>query len=496
MNPSEGPPAEQSTDAAVKTTAAMMAKARKFFEHAKKSAETRNYDYAVNLYADGLLLWPDAVEEGLKPLRVVATARKLDGGKPAGFLAARKFPIGGKDHKRSVNNALRLFGLDPTNITHMQQILTLASIAKLDRVVAWIAPVLAEAYSTMTKKLPESHYAESCSAMAYSADLAMAAGFDSVATDILNANITIAQIWANQHPNSSVAPKVRSDASGKLTIVKGQFDRAEGFTDSMKDRQGQLDNYDRAKQVHTADKFAEIISRARKDWSANADSPAKLGALVDLMVKTESEIVENEAISLLEGEYGRSNDYTFKRRADEIRMKQFARRRRELTTKLAAQPESAAARQELNEFARKQNEAELVIFQNRLKQYPTDSMVKYRIGERMFSLRRFDEAIPFLQQSQSDARLKGQSRLLIGRCFFERNFLDQAIETLTAAAAEVATEGGPLALELNYWCARALEAAGRANDARKVYGQLIQTDYNYKDARQRLEQLAASEKKS
>jgi|CXWL01.1.fsa_nt_gi tetratricopeptide (TPR) repeat protein len=497
MSETEGSAAGQDAAAenASRISDLIKAKARKFFEHAKKSAETRNYDYAVNLYADGLALWPDAVEEGLKPLRVVATARKLDGGKPAGFLGARKFPVGGKDVLKSFNNALRLFGLDPTNIVHLQQILTLASRARLARVAAWIAPVLAEAYDT-TKKLPESHYAESCAAMAASADLAMAAGDDQVSTDILNANITVAQIWANHHPDSSAAPKARSDASGKLTIVKGQFDRADGFTDSMKDRQSQQALYDREKQVHTSDKFAELIGKARKEWDQNADSPVKLGALVDLMVKTENDQVENEAIALLESEYARSKDYTFKRRADEIRMKQFARQQRALSERLTAQSENAALRQEFVELVRRQSEAELSIFQDRLRQYPTDSMVKYQIGVRLFRLRRFDEAIPFFQQSQADTKLRGQSRLLTGRCFFERGFLDQAVETLSAAAVETSAESGPLGLELNYWCARALEAAGRAGEARKVYGQLIQTDYNYKDARQRLEQLAAAEKKS
>jgi hypothetical protein len=46
-----------------------------------------------------------------------------------------------------------------------------------------------------------------------------------------------------------------------------------------------------------------------------------------------------------------------------------------------------------------------------------------------------------------------------------------------------------LALDLNYWLARGLEAAGDALEAKKVYGDLIQSDYNYRDARHRLEKL-------
>ena len=73
-------------------TEAGKAKARKLFAHAKKASDTRNYDYAIELYVSGLACWPDAVEEGLKMLRVVATARQLEGGRPPGFMVARKYP--------------------------------------------------------------------------------------------------------------------------------------------------------------------------------------------------------------------------------------------------------------------------------------------------------------------------------------------------------------------------------------------------------------------
>ena len=41
--------------------------------------------------------------------------------------------------------------------------------------------------------------------------------------------------------------------------------------------------------------------------------------------------------------------------------------------------------------------------------------------------------------------------------------------------------------------ARGLEASHHEEDARKVYGHLIQIDYNYADARQRLEKLVAGD---
>jgi len=44
-------------------------------------------------------------------------------------------------------------------------------------------------------------------------------------------------------------------------------------------------------------------------------------------------------------------------------------------------------------------------------------------------------------------------------------------------------------MNLNYWLARTLEASKETEEARKVYGHLIQLDYNFLDARMRLEKL-------
>jgi hypothetical protein len=51
--------------------------------------------------------------------------------------------------------------------------------------------------------------------------------------------------------------------------------------------------------------------------------------------------------------------------------------------------------------------------------------------------------------------------------------------------------GDDLGKSLHYWLGRACEAAGKAEDASRAFGQVIQWDYNYRDVRQRLEALEA-----
>lgn len=468
------------------------AKARKWFAHARKAAETRNYDYAIELYVNGLELWPEAIDEGLKPLRVAGTARKLAGGKPAGFLAARKRPTGGKEPAKSLNNALYLFGMDPVNITLMEQIQQLAAKADNIGTARWMAPILVEACNS-GKKLSENRYAAITLAMETAAKRAIDFIEDAAALDILQANITISRIWEEHYPESSAAQKARSNASGNLTIVKGRFTRGDDFKESLKDAEYQHDLHDRDKTTHSVDRNRELIDRAKAEWEQNRGVPTKLIKVADLMIRSQDEALEQEAMQLLMKEFREAGDYVYKAKAEDILMRQMARQRREFVEKIKADPGDNALRKAFNQHALKQTATEVKIYRERMKQYPTDNRLRFMLATRLFAARQFDEAIPLFQQAQSDARCKTEARLYLGRCFYEKRFVDQAIGTLRKAIEEADTQTSKLAMDLNYWLGRSLEAGGHADDAREVYGSLIEIDYNFLDARQRLEKLVSGD---
>jgi tetratricopeptide (TPR) repeat protein len=484
----EGVPAEPA-----EPSEATKAEARKWFAHAKKAAETRNYDYAIELYVNGLALWPNAIEEGLKTLRVAGTARRLAGGKPVGFMAGRKRPTTGKDVHKSLNNALYLFGMSPVDPAHMEQILQLAAKARCVGVAQWMAAVLTDAY-TSTKKIGENRYAAACASMDAAADVAMQTHQDEAAMIILQANITAARIWAGHYPNSAAAQKAHSNASGKLTIVKGHFASADGFAESLKDAELQHDLHDRDKAVHSEDRTQELVDRARQDWEEHRNVPAKLIRLVDLMLRTQTDSAENEAVSLLETQYSTTRDYIFRHKADDVRMRQLNRHRRDLLAKVKAHPGDADLRKAVVELAAKQIDAEIKVYQDRQRQYPSDMRIRYMLATRFFAAKRYDDAIPLFQQAQADGRCRTESRMYIGRCFYEKKFYEQAEGVLRKAFEELETKESLVAMELQYWLARSLEAADKAAEAKEVYGHLIQLDYNFQDARQRLEKLGTADK--
>jgi tetratricopeptide (TPR) repeat protein len=463
-------------------------RAQKLFSHAKKAEESRNYDYAIELYVQGLALWPDALDEGLKKLRVVATARKQMGGKPPGFMTRRKYPTNSKDAAANLNNVLHIFGLNPADILTMEHILQLAQAANCDVVGQWIAPVLADAYNN-AKKLPANHYHTAADAMDVLSHLAVRFDNAEGAMEIRRAEQSTAQIWSRHYPDSPDTGRVLGRATSNLTIIKGKFDKAEGFVESLRDADQQREIHDRDRRTHTADRMQHLIQNARRDWEANRNVPNKLLNLVDLLTRTGNDATENEAVSLLEAEYAQSSNFVFKQKADELRVRQFSRRTRELADAAAAHPDDAEIKQRYLSQRQAQLEFETGMYEARQRQYPTDLKTKYRLGQRYFLAGRVDDSIPLFQVAAADPRIRSEALLALGRCFFEKRFFDQSVETLRRGVDETDSRTSPVAMELNYWLGRSLEESRDAGSAKKVYGSLIQIDYNYKDARQRLETL-------
>lgn len=466
------------------------AAARKCFDHARKMGDAKNYDYAIELYMQGLGMWASAVEEGLKMLRVVGVARRQAGKGAPGFLTTRKFPVGGKDALKNLLSAYNLFALDPMNSQYHEAILVNAAKLGLARVGLWIAPILWESFSREGKMSP-ARSEVIFKALNEVGDRLQAASDYKSAAEVFKVSQYFADAWKQAQPDKPEAHRAVSAASSKLTIVVGRFDTDEDFRSSLKDAEAQRDQHDRQRSVQQEDRLRELIEKARADYRANPNVPLKLLTLVDLLSRQEAEAEEDEAIALLAEASTRIQDYSLKIKSDDIRVRRLRRREREAIEKHRAAPQDAALKHEAERRRRSRVEEELKIFEDRIAHYPTDMRLRYEMGVRLFELGRIDEAIPCFQQAQSEPKRRDHARLYVGRCFYEKKFHAQAESVFRQTLADHEVKTDDVGKELQYWLARTLEAAGRATEAGGVYGQLIQIDYNYRDARLRFEKLNA-----
>ncbi len=137
-------------------------------------------------------------------------------------------------------------------------------------------------------------------------------------------------------------------------------------------------------------------------------------------------------------------------------------------------------------------------YAERVKNYPTDLKMKYEYGRRLFEARDFDEAIGAFQQAKNDPKVRSASHEFLGRAYAERSWFEEAIDTLRHGIETHPLYDDTLGMDLRYYLMDALErlatkdqSLALAKEAREVASQILQTDINYRDIRQRMDNIRA-----
>ncbi len=457
-----------------------IAKARSWFTKGQGLAAKKNYDYAIESYISGLNFWPEAVDEGHKPCRAAALFR---GSKKASFADGYKYKITDKDPKKAMLNAEMLLSKDPNNVGYMEAVFKNAARAGFDQTVMWMGELLADAAVRETKPNPERFillrkvYEEVGDRNERDTPELSIQAFER-AVDALS------KLRALKPNDMQVSTDLR-DVAGKLTILKGRYSTADSFRESVHDTAGQKELHDKDRMFQSDERMTVLIAAARKRYEADPTDRLAVNELAGLLCRQEDAKSEQEAIVLLRQAAEQTGEYRFKMQADDIRIRQLKRQAK----KIVASGDADAARKHKIEILR----LELNVFKERCDHYPTDMRVRFQYGLRLFQAGKYDEAIPVLQEARSDPKARTHCNLYIGRCFFEKGYHSQAVETLQEAIRTHESPDDDLGKEMHYRLGRAYEADGRVDDALKTYGQLIQWDYNYRngEVRKRLDALKA-----
>ena len=104
-------------------------KGKAFFDRADQVADTGNWDFAIEMYIEGLKREPGNLDRGHKPLRETAMKRKAQGGKGPGMMEGLKRRPG-KDLTENVANAAYLLAKEPGSVAYMEQLMAAAQALK------------------------------------------------------------------------------------------------------------------------------------------------------------------------------------------------------------------------------------------------------------------------------------------------------------------------------------------------------------------------------
>ncbi len=460
-------------------------KAVTFFERGRTVAATGNYDYAIEMYIQGLNVDPENVQAH-QELREISLKRKVSGGKPMGMFG--KPSVNNKDDKLNMLNAEKILAFDPGNTDYMEVIFQNAHKAGFFDTVMWVGPILQKA-NTDQKKPDFSKY------------IVLKDVYKSMARDVATPPGIKAEIWkratdAAQHavrlkPDDMELEREVRNLGAEHTASVGKYDQGGNFRDSIRDRAAQEKLQAQDKGVQELGVMGKLITAAEAEYKAEPNEPGKLIKLVDTLEKTENPEYEGRALELLQEWYDKTKQFRFRKRMGEIQMRALRRMEQSAKELAAANPGDEAAAANLAQIRTDKNEYELQEYQLWAANYPTDMTFKFQAAQRMFALKRFEEAIPFFQQAEQDAKFKNQARILLGRAFYELQFYDEAVETLDGLIKEYQARGDDYSKQMHYWSARAHEDRGDNEVAIKLYSAIVRMEFNYKDVQPRIKKLRA-----
>jgi tetratricopeptide (TPR) repeat protein len=453
-----------------------IAKAKVFFEKARAVAQTNNIDYAIDMYLQGLRYSPDALEEGHLPLCELALHRQGKGGKKPSMVERMK-GLRGKTPLDQMLNAEALFAKDPEHLPYAEAMLKAALTGGYKKTAGWMANLVFQTNNASKRPSAQTY-------ILLKDSYAALGQFD-------KAVVACQQASRLRPEDGSLADEFKN-LSAELTMSRGKYDQEGDFRKAIKDREGQEKLHAQAGVVKTKDYRVTAVEDARKKMAQNPNIPTNIFGMADALAGMETDQGENDAIALLESTYKAKQDYSYKQRASEIRMKQLRRKIREAKHCLETKPDDANIKATFEQLSNQLNDAELEHYRLAVKNYPTNLAPKYEYAVRLLMNKQYNEAIPLFQEAQKDPRRKIASMNKIGYCFFMKGWLADAIDVFNNAIETYELKDDAMGKELRYNLARAYEEKGDTDKALEIYRKIAQVDFGYKDVSQRVDKLRSS----
>ena len=449
-------------------------RARGFFAKAAEVAYALQYDYAIELYMDGLSFWPEAVEQGHNKLWEIALHRKANGGKKSGFTDKSKYKKGGaKGSKEALLKAEYFLCKDPTNRSHMEDMVRAASEAGYGGVALWMADILFD----MNLRNPKPKLST------YVLLRDVYCQFENYARAVQACQMALQK----KHGDVNMEESLR-DLSARMTLQQGRYEEGGDFRDSIKDRKAQAKLQAQEQVVRSDDFLADAIAEAEQNYQQEPND-ANLDKFVSALCDTEKPENEDKAIELLEKRYQQTDQFLLMQRIGDIRIKQKRRKARQLQEQLEKDPKNQDVISELRQAQMDSLKIELEHYRACVDNYPTDRRMKYEYGKRLLRSKKYDEAIPMFQEARNDPRHRLASLNSIGQCFFRKKWYPDAVEFFQQAFDLVENKESKIARELLYKLGRAYQADADINKALECFRKVTQIDFNYLDARDRVDQL-------
>ena len=467
-------------------------KARRFFEHGQAMADSRQYDYALECYINGLNHAPDNMQAH-ESLREAALRRKVNGGKPAGFAEKLKLQTRARDRIEKMLNAEMLWAKNPLNPEVMFETMERAVDAHehsedfmLGEVAYWVGTMFLEKEQT-ERPLSKKDL------------LRLRELFTRIGR--YDRAMEACQIALMKDPNDLELQNDLRDLETEVAMQKGGYE--ERAVKAQRDEEAQdIRLAEDAGSGKTEEQALMLLNNAKEEFEESPEDNDLRSKYIRRLRDVGGEDNETEAIRLLEEAQEQTGQYRHRLEIGDIRMRQNERKLRVLRDKVKADKSDEEARNAYAGLYREALQFDLKEFAERCKHYPTEMRWRFELGVRLMRAKAWDKAISSFQQARQDPKFVVPASNYLGLCYQKQEWFDEAIDTFREGVERSRNVDDSGTMELRYNLMDALTAKAskeslleEAQEAQKIASSLLQYDINFRDIQKRAADLKTLVKK-
>jgi predicted Zn-dependent protease len=466
---------------AVKIDKELPDEARKLWFKALQANELHNFGYVVTLCRTILKETPEFLQGRIRlrlaEIELTKGKKKLFGGFSAPSFKGNA-GIVKKDPLAAIEQAEDILETDPFNSAAAFLLRDAAMAAGFAEIAAFALETLAQGNPKDTKVLHElaRHYYEN--------------GQPEKAVDIYT---RISEL----NPADLAAVKASKDAAARASMTSGKWEEvaASGGTKDYRDLIKNKEEAVSLEQKNRVVKSEEMIDQQLAELLGKYGESEAAQQSVDLVRRIAALYEQKGDLPAAHQWYSytahlmNNTDPAVARKVTDINLKiidQSIAEHELWLDQYGNDPTAPDVRKNLETLQKQKADSLLDEARRRVERNPTDSLLRFELGEQLLAAGQPTEAIPELQQARKNPSVRLRAMDLLGECYSQKNMLDFAIRTWAEACKEMAAMDD-LKKKITYNLALLYERMGDQKSYIERLKEIYDSDYGYKDVAKRVE---------
>lgn len=451
-------------------------KARKWFQHGKAASDRFDFDYALTCFAMAVRLDPEPMS--FHELMYESAIKYMNkGGKPASSKEVRT--IADESIVSKFAAAEFAWMKDLRNASLSLKAVEAAVKAEQFEVANWMAPTIL--------KLLKSQKKINKAALLQAKDLFLQAS-------AFNEALDVAELALQLDPSDNNLAHEIKDISAQRAMDQGGYERAAGqeggFRSFIKDADKQRELIE--SEAISGSEAAEErnLNRARAAYEESPTLPDAINLYGSLLRKQGTDESLETAVTVFTKGYADTGEYRFKMLAGDIQIDQHRRTLRKLRASLESRSDDEELRSQYKEARTALLELQAAEYGERVEKYPTDRNRKFELGQVLYELGRYEDAMEQFQAAKEEPRLRVRSAHLLGQCFAREQWHMEAIAEFKEALATIDATEKDRELDIRYDLMASLIENARedrsidtAREALEICSGIARKDITYRDIR-------------